>query len=122
MIKIESSIWLDNIYTLFELPIMKSKLIHISDVINAILKDIRPCADTGMAKIWELWQKSVGETIAKEAKPGAFKDGILIVHVSSSVWMQQLTFLKRDILCKLNSDLNCEMVRELRFKIGRVDK
>ena len=101
---------------------MKSKLIHISDIINAILKEIRPCSDSGMTKIWELWQKSVGETIAKEAKPGAFKDGILIVHVSSSVWMHQLTFLKQEIVRKLNSELNCEIVRELKFKIGRVDK
>lgn len=99
---------------------MKGKLIHISDIINRLLENIRPNSDTGMTKIWELWQTSVGEAIAKEAKPGAFKDGILIVHVSSSVWMQQLNFLKRDIITKLNCVLKCEMVREIKFKIGKV--
>ena len=99
---------------------MKGKLIHISDIINRLLENIRPNSDTGMTKIWELWQTSVGEAIAKEAKPGAFKDGILIVHVSSSVWMQQLNFLKRDIITKLNVVLKCEMVREIKFKIGKV--
>lgn len=99
---------------------MKGKLIHISDIINRLLENIRPNSDTGMTKIWELWQTSVGEAIAKEAKPGAFKDGILIVHVSSSVWMQQLNFLKRDIITKLNGVLKCEMVREIKFKIGKV--
>lgn len=101
---------------------MKSKLIHISDIINNILKNIRPSSDIGMTKIWKLWRHSVGEAIAKEATPGAFKDGTLIVHVSSSVWMQQLTFLKRDIIVKLNSELECEMVKEMRFKIGRVNR
>ncbi len=101
---------------------MKSKLIHIKDVINIILKNIRPSSDISMIKIWDLWQDAVGEVIAKEAKPGAFKDGTLIVHVSSSVWFQQLTFIKRDIILKLNSALSSEMVKEIKLKIGRVDR
>ncbi|MBF0411725.1 MAG: DUF721 domain-containing protein [Desulfamplus sp.] len=99
---------------------MKSKLIHISDIINSILKNIRTSSDTNMTEIWELWQNSVGETIAKEAKPGAFKDGILIVHVSSSVWIQHLNFLKKDIIMQLNGVLKYEVVKDIRFKIGKI--
>ncbi|MBF0203812.1 MAG: DUF721 domain-containing protein [Desulfamplus sp.] len=99
---------------------MKKQLTHISSILDSALKAFRPNADMEMTKIWDLWHISVGETIAREAKPGAFKDGILIVHVSSSVWMQQLTFLKRNMIVKLNNALNCEMVKEIKFKIANV--
>ncbi|MBF0468183.1 MAG: DUF721 domain-containing protein [Desulfamplus sp.] len=99
---------------------MKGKMTHVGDILESALKNFRPSGDTGMTRIWDLWHVSVGETIAREAKPGAFKDGILIVNVSSSVWMQQLTFLKQDIVAKLNQILECEMVKEIRFKIAKV--
>jgi len=99
---------------------MKREMTHIGDILESALKGFRPSGDLGMTRIWDLWQVSVGETIAREAKPGAFKDGILIVNVSSSVWMQQLTFLKRDMIEKINNVLECDMVKEIRFKIASV--
>ncbi|MBF0241147.1 MAG: DUF721 domain-containing protein [Desulfamplus sp.] len=101
---------------------MKGKLIHISEILDSILKNIRPSSDIGMTTIWQIWSTTVGDAIAKETKPGAFKDGNLIVHVSSSVWMQQLKYLKKDIIDKLNKYLNANMVRDIIFKIGNVDR
>lgn len=99
---------------------MKKEMTHIGDILESALKSFRPSADIGMTRIWDMWSVSVGDTIAREAKPGAFKDGILIVHVSSSVWLQQLTFLKQDMISNINGVLDCEMVKEIRFKIASV--
>ncbi|KKK55968.1 hypothetical protein LCGC14_3069230, partial [marine sediment metagenome] len=38
--------------------------------------------------------------------------------VNSSTWIQQLRFLKKDLIAKINDALGKEMVSEIKFKIG----
>ncbi len=63
-------------------------------------------------------ENALGKTIAENAKPGSFKDGTLLVHVSSSVWIHQLSFLKQDMQDKLNHVLGKELVKDIKFKIA----
>ena len=44
-----------------------------------------------------------------------------MVNVSSAPWMQQLQFLKPELIEKLNETLGKELVEDIRFKIGPVD-
>ena len=97
---------------------MKKEMFHIGDILNGALKEFRPSADTGMTRIWDIWDQAVGEATSRNAKPGAFKDGILIVHVSSSVWMHHMLFIKQDMQLKINQTLGQDLVRELKFKIA----
>ncbi|MBF0572616.1 MAG: DUF721 domain-containing protein [Desulfamplus sp.] len=101
---------------------MKGNLIHIGDILQIILKNIKPSVDKEMMTIWSIWKVAVKEFIAKETKPASLKDGILTVYVSNSVWFQQLNFIKRDIITKLNQSLKCDLVKDIVFKIGRVDR
>ncbi len=71
-----------------------------------------------MTRIWALWDKTMGMAIAENARPAAFKGQLLVVQVASSPWMQQLQFLKKDIIQKLNIALGKELVQEIKFKIG----
>ncbi len=98
----------------------KSKLIHISDILNSAFGKIRPAMDTQMTRIWEVWDEAVGKPIAMNAKPDSFKDGMLIVNVSSSAWIHQLGFLEKEMILNINKRLDQDLVRELRFKIGKI--
>ena len=73
-------------------------------------------------KIWLVWDKAVGKQIANRARPVYFRDGTLTVAVSSAPWMQQLTFLKKGIMEKLNSMLGEEIVRDIYLKAGTTDR
>jgi len=97
-----------------------SKLIHISDILNSALGKYRPGKDTEMTKIWDIWDNSVGKAIAMNAKPDSFKDGILIVNVSSSSWIHQLKFLEKDMILNINKQLEHISVKHIRFKIGKI--
>lgn len=92
---------------------------HIGDVIKQIIgagQTVRP--DAEMLEIWRLWEGIVGQTIADNARPAAFKGDILLVNVTSSPWMQQLQFLKKDIVQKINTAFGKQLVKEIKFKIG----
>jgi len=97
-----------------------NNLIHISDILTAALNKYRPTQDTRMTRIWKIWDRAVGSPIAMNAKPAAFKDGILSVNVSSSAWIQQLKFLEKEIIANLNRELDTAMIDQIRFKIGKI--
>lgn len=98
----------------------KNNLTHISDILDQALNNYRIKSDSSMTKIWNQWETAVGKEVAKNAKPALFKDDILIVNVSSSVWIQHLKFLENDIIININQLLNQKLVKKIRFKIARL--
>jgi predicted nucleic acid-binding Zn ribbon protein len=93
---------------------------HIGAVIQNVLKTYQCESDGHLAQVWHLWNSTVGETIAANAQPEAFKGRILLVNVTSSVWLQQLRFLKENIINNINDALGETFVEEIKFKIGPV--
>ena len=91
---------------------------HIGSVINKVLKTCRHECDEELIKVWSLWNSVVGDVVAENTRPAAFKGRLLLVHVVSSTWMYQLQFLKTDILRKINDALGKDMIGEIKFKIG----
>jgi len=98
----------------------KGNLTHISSILDTTLKNYRPKSDMEMTRIWDTWTDAVGDEVAKNAKPEAFKDGTLIVNVSSSVWIQHLRFLENDMISNINQILNKKLVRKIKFKIAKL--
>ena len=99
----------------------KSKTsVHIGSILNGVIKTLRPEADGGLMDVWQLWDDAVGKAIAENARPAAFKGKLLLVHVSSSPWIHQLQFLKKEIIDKLNIALGQELIEDIKFKIGPV--
>jgi hypothetical protein len=72
--------------------------------------------------IWLVWDSAVGKQIAGRARPVSFRDGTLTVAVESAPWMQQLAFLKKGIMEKLNARLGEEVVRDIYLKAGKAEK
>ena len=92
--------------------------VHIGNVIDGVLKNYRSKPDFELTEIWRLWDETVGESIAQNARPAAFKGKLLIVHVISSTWIHQLQFLKTDLMAKINAALGKPLIQEIKFKIG----
>jgi len=96
------------------------ELTPIGKVISNVLKSYRRESDEDLVQIWSLWDGAVGEAIAKNARPEAFKGSLLLVNVISSTWAHQLQFLKKDIIEKVNKALGKALVEDIKFKIGPV--
>jgi len=94
---------------------------HIGNVINRVVRDYRKAPDGELSQIWDLWEGVVGEVVAENARPAAFKGKLLLVHVISSPWLQELRFIKEDIIDQLNNAFGRELVKEIKFKIGSLE-
>ena len=71
--------------------------------------------------VWPVCNDVVGQPIARNAQPEKIRNGTLFVKVSSSVWMQQLQFMKELITEKLNQRLGALVVKNIFFVVGRVE-
>ena len=93
---------------------------RIGDIIDHVLKTCRQDFDGDLARVWSLWDTAMGDAIAKNTRPEAFKGKLLLVNVNSSAWMHQLQFLKKDMIDKINTAFGKELVQDIKFKIGPV--
>ncbi|MGE0827334.1 MAG: DUF721 domain-containing protein [Candidatus Binatia bacterium] len=71
-------------------------------------------------RLWEVWEEVVGEALARKARPNKIHNGKLFVTVASSVFMQELQFVKWRLRERLNQALGEGTVKEIMFVIGPV--
>ena len=98
---------------------IEGDLKHIGNIIGGVLSAFRH-EDMELAGLFSLWDDIVGDVVAKNARPAGFKGKILLVHVGSSVWIQELQYYKKDMIRKLNEALGKELISDIKFKIGPV--
>lgn len=105
---------------------MTEKTKKIPERVDSILERVFSGLNLGIRvkqyQIWEVWDGVVGKHIAKQAQPKQIRNMILWVHVSSSTWMQQLEFMKRDIINKLNERIGETVIHDIRFRIGDISQ
>ncbi len=92
----------------------------IGGIAQRVLKKYRRESVGELAGIWDLWESIVGGAVADNTMPAAFKGKLLIVHVSSSVWVHHLQFLKKDLINSINQALGKNLVNDIKFRIGPV--
>lgn len=90
----------------------------VGDLLDHIFQDKPAGKRLHEGRIWLVWDKAVGDKIAVRAQPAGFRDGILTVCVDNAPWMQQLTYLKREIIAKVNEMIGEDLVRDLYLKAG----
>ena len=61
------------------------------------------------------WAAVVGERIACKSEAKKIVDGSLIVEVENSMWMQELSFMKEDLMNRIKKFPAGNEIEEIRF-------
>jgi len=99
---------------------VRSRLTPVGDVLAGVMKDRGLEAGLRLSGLQGIWEGAVGPGVASHAAPENLKGGLLTITVDSSVWMNQLSLLRLDIMEKLNLAAGTETVTDLRFRMGQV--
>ncbi|MDZ4657712.1 MAG: DUF721 domain-containing protein [Bythopirellula sp.] len=70
----------------------------------------------------EAWQAIAGEPFAAASQFAALRRGVFEVLVANSLMMQELTFRKEELLKALQQVLPDAGVKQLKFKIGKIEE
>ena len=97
----------------------KSQLIPISRLLGKAVagKDWKEGLQLG--KLMARWETIVGQAIAQHAQPVRMQRTTLVLTVTNHAWMQELGFLKQDILKKISAAFPRLVIKELRFELKR---
>ncbi len=68
--------------------------------------------------IWDIWDDTVGATVARNARPEKIRNGTLFVKVRAATWMQHLQYMKEILVDRLNERLEREAVTNIFFVVG----
>lgn len=72
-------------------------------------------------EIWTKWSEIVGSELSRVTLPTELKGKTLEIHVAHQAWAQQLHFLKPSILGKIRALCPRAGVKDLHFKVGKVE-
>jgi predicted nucleic acid-binding Zn ribbon protein len=97
-----------------------AKLQRIDDILHKTLKKHHIPIKMEDRRLRSVWFQAVGPRIAAHTHPGSIKKAVLFVKVANSVWMQQLHFMKQDILEKFNHLNSRDPVKDIFFAIGEI--
>ena len=71
-----------------------------------------------MVRVFEVWEKAVGEYNASKASPESIKGGRLTVIVASPVWIEHFGYYKAEFIRGINEAAGSPLVSEIVFRVG----
>lgn len=95
-----------------------ARLQPIGEILFSALKKRGLAVRLEEKALFKLWPKAVGAQIAAQTQPDGLRMGTLFVKTTSSVWVQQLHFMKEDIRQKINELSGKQAVKEIMFTVG----
>lgn len=91
---------------------------ELDTVLEALLKEQGFEHKMVEQRVFSAWQRVVGDLIARNTLPISLVKSKLTVHALSHPLVAELTFLRKRIIRKLNDEVGCSAVKELRFQIN----
>jgi hypothetical protein len=67
-----------------------------------------------------VWNRAVGEGVARHAQPERVDGSVLWVRVDSAAWAEELRWMEESLLGRINAACGHKAVTGLRMRIGRV--
>jgi predicted nucleic acid-binding Zn ribbon protein len=92
---------------------------HISQSLEGLLKKLELDKRILGWGVLGIWEEVVGPRIAANAKPVAYRDSKLFVQVATTIWMHELSFMKGEVLKKLNARLGEKVIEDIVFSLAR---
>jgi hypothetical protein len=87
-----------------------------ASALSPLIRRLGLSAGVRLGRIRAEWDTLFGPTLSAHMSPSKLTEGELLVNIDQPIWMQQLTFHKRQIVEKLRP----YGVKNIRFRIGNI--
>jgi hypothetical protein len=91
-------------------------MLKTDSLLAPILKNLCIEEDVRLARIRNNWETIFEKPLSLHMSPVRLTEGELLLYVDSPIWLQQLSYYKREMLNKLYR----YGVKELRLSLGRI--
>jgi predicted nucleic acid-binding Zn ribbon protein len=94
----------------------RSKTISLAEALQDYIREMNLGDKLREVSVVESWESIVGKAIATRTTKVYIKDGILFVHLSSSIVRNELMMLREALREKLNNQAGTELIKEIVLK------
>jgi predicted nucleic acid-binding Zn ribbon protein len=94
----------------------RSKTIPLSEAINDYLREMNLEGKLTELHLIESWENIVGKAISSRTSKVYIKEGILYVHLKSSVVRNELLMLREALKEKLNEKAGSQVIKDIVLK------
>lgn len=88
----------------------------LQEVMQVILKKYNLEKRFEQTEVADIWNKTLGPSVAKQTSRVLLKDGILTVYLDSALVKQELNMLKTRLIESLNESMGKEVITEIRIR------
>ncbi len=97
----------------------KGPLSPVNEVLNSLMAKLHMPGDMeAKGKVFLVWEEAVGDA-AHHSQPFRFRGSTLIVEVTESAWINELSMRKRDIINRLERSVGEKVVEDIKFEIKK---
>jgi predicted nucleic acid-binding Zn ribbon protein len=93
-------------------------LASVAELVPRVLKN-EP-EDAVLFRVMAIWERSLPHRMVKNARPTAFRKGVLYVAATTSAWAQEIALRSTEILEKLRRGAPRAGIASLRVRTGRL--
>jgi predicted nucleic acid-binding Zn ribbon protein len=86
---------------------------RVRDPLKMVLRRVDPEQKLRAYRVWTFWADELGEAIAARAQPVGLRAGVLTVAVNNHAWMQELQFMRDEIVGRLNARLGQPLIKDI---------
>jgi len=94
----------------------RSKTVSLAEAMQDYIREMKLGDKLREVGILDSWGKTVGKAIASRTSKVYIKDGILYVHLSSSIVRNELLMMREALKDKLNENAGAEIIKEIVLK------
>ena len=97
----------------------KGLLTSVNEVLNSVMTGLQMPQDIETkGKVFLAWEEAVGEA-ASFSQPFRFRGSTLLVEVTESAWINELSMRKTDIINRLERAVGEKVVEDIKFEIKK---
>ena len=82
---------------------------HIKNGIKTFFKSLGQEQENRYFLVEDLWKKTAGSDVYKNTKIEQIKDNTIVISAKNAAWKNELHYLKKELLKKLNKKKNKEI-------------
>jgi|TARA_Y100000031_G_C8108619_1_gene332315 predicted nucleic acid-binding Zn ribbon protein len=90
-------------------------MIKLKTALESTLKETDSQEIVIQGKAITLWPKAAGKEISKVTEATDLRKGVMFIKTENSSWRNELMFQKEEIIKKINTLLNNNIIKDIKF-------
>jgi predicted nucleic acid-binding Zn ribbon protein len=96
--------------------VRRSKTISLAEAMKDYIREMKLEDKLREVSVVESWESIVGKAISSRTSKIYIRDGVLYVHLKSSIVRNELMMLREPLREKLNNQAGTELIKEIVLK------